>query len=565
MVAHAATVDTVPSVESVIARLERLPISRELTVARIVIGSATFFDAYTVLAIAYAMPVLAREWNLTPGQIGAILSAGYLGQFFGALFFGWLAERIGRLNVLLITVVVFTSMDLACLFAWDATSMMAFRFVQGIGTGGEVPVASAYMNEFVSAKRRGRFFLLYEVLFLFGLLSAGLIGYFLVPIYGWQAMFIVGLAPAILTIPMRWFMVESPRWLLTVGRAQQASDIVARMENGLIRRGTTLEPPSTAIRPLDKTRSDIRELFRGIYRPRTIMLVALWVCSYMIANGLITWLPTLYRQIFQLPLQTSLAYGFTTSAFGCLAALFCALYIDKVGRKVWYTSAFFLAAVPMVILAILGATSALEVLIFATAAYAIIQTVTFSLYLYSAELYPTACALLVRASEARGCASRHRRILPRTSCSSRCGSALHDCQWFDHLVADPVPPDFSATSSNEPCLWFHHKRLRMSRSAILCSLYRQGRPKGLVHVGILPRRCPNGDPSNFGSDLCPGSAHLRHGGIRHNPNRDVLSLPLFGGTLPHPLARCWCGLRKRVAAHRVVHRTLAGRMGGWKL
>ena len=112
--------------------------------------------------------------------------------------------------------------------------MMAFRFVQGIGTGGEVPVASAYMNEFVSAKRRGRFFLLYEVLFLFGLLSAGLIGYFLVPIYGWQAMFIVGLAPAILTIPMRWFMVESPRWLLTVGRAQQASDIVARMENGLI-------------------------------------------------------------------------------------------------------------------------------------------------------------------------------------------------------------------------------------------------------------------------------------------------------------------------------------------
>ena len=168
---------------------ERLPISRELTVARIVIGSATFFDAYTVLAIAYAMPVLAREWNLTPGQIGQFF-AGYLGQFFGALFFGWLAERIGRLNVLLITVVVFTSMDLACLFAWDATSMMAFRFVQGIGTGGEVPVASAYMNEFVSAKRRGRFFLLYEVLFLFGLLSAGLIGYFLVPIYGWQAMFV---------------------------------------------------------------------------------------------------------------------------------------------------------------------------------------------------------------------------------------------------------------------------------------------------------------------------------------------------------------------------------------
>jgi MFS transporter, putative metabolite:H+ symporter len=389
MVAPAIAVEPPHSVESVIARLERLPIARELTVARIVIGSATFFDAYTVLAIAYAMPVLAQEWNLTPGQIGTIISAGYVGQIFGALFFGWLAERIGRLNVLLITVVVFTSMDFACLFAWNAASMMTFRFVQGIGTGGEVPVASAYMNEFISAKRRGRFFLLYEVLFLFGLLSAGLIGYFLVPIYGWQAMFIVGLIPAILTIPMRWFMVESPRWLLSVGRVQQASDVVARMENGLVRRGKSLEEPTAVVHPLDKARSDVRELFQGIYFRRTVMLIALWVCSYMIANGLITWLPTLYRQVFQLPLQTSLAYGFTTSAFGCAAALLCALYIDNVGRKVWYTAAFFLAAVPMAILASLGATSAQEVLIFATATYSIIQTVTFSLYLYSAELYPT--------------------------------------------------------------------------------------------------------------------------------------------------------------------------------
>ena len=389
MVAPAVAVEKAPSVESVIARLERLPISRELAIARIVIGSATFFDAYTVLAIAYAMPVLAREWNLTPGQIGTIISAGYLGQVFGALLFGWLAERIGRLNVLLITVVIFTSMDLACLFAWNAFSMMAFRFLQGIGTGGEVPVASAYMNEFVSAKRRGRFFLLYEVLFLFGLLAAGLIGYFLVPVYGWRAMFVVGLVPAILTIPMRWFMVESPRWLLSVGRTQQASDLVARMENSFQRRGISLETPIVSIHPLDKAKSDIRELFKGMYFRRTVLLTALWVCSYMIANGLITWLPTLYRQIFQLPLQTSLAYGFATSAFGCAAALFCALYIDKVGRKIWYTLAFFLAAVPMVFLAVLGAESAQQVLIFATATYAVIQTVTFSLYLYSAELYPT--------------------------------------------------------------------------------------------------------------------------------------------------------------------------------
>ena len=72
MVAPAVAVEKAPSVESVIARLERLPISRELAIARIVIGSATFLDAYTVLAIAYAMPVLAREWILLPARLGQL-------------------------------------------------------------------------------------------------------------------------------------------------------------------------------------------------------------------------------------------------------------------------------------------------------------------------------------------------------------------------------------------------------------------------------------------------------------------------------------------------------------
>ena len=195
------------------------------------------FDAYTVLAIAYAMPVLAGEWNLTPGQIGTIISAGYVGQIFGALLFGWLAERIGRLNVLLITVVIFTSMDFACLFAWDATSMMSFRFVQGIGTGGDLPVASAYMNEFVSAKRRGRFFLLYEVLFLVGLAFR-----WAHRIFPRAHLWLEGDVyrrphPGHSHNPDAVVHGESPRWLLSVGRIQNASDVVARMENGLVRRG----------------------------------------------------------------------------------------------------------------------------------------------------------------------------------------------------------------------------------------------------------------------------------------------------------------------------------------
>ncbi|NTI62769.1 MFS transporter [Agrobacterium rhizogenes] len=372
------------------ARLERLPITREVFWARNIVGAATFFDGYTVIAIAYAMPVLVREWGLSPQQTGMILSMGYLGQLVGAVFFGWLAERLGRLKVLLFTILLFVSMDVACLFAAGAGTMILFRFVQGIGTGGEVPVASAYINEYIGSKGRGRFFLLYEVMFLLGLVGAGLIGYLMVPVYGWKVMFAVGLVPAILMMPLRWFMHESPRWLASKGRYDEADKIVTRLENSVRAAGKELpEPASVEINANARRESNWRELFQGIYRKRTLTIWAMWFTSYMVANGTITWLPTLYRQTFNLPLETSLAYGFMTSVGGVIAAIICALLIDTVGRKRWYTCALLLAPIPLVVLAFLGATSAEQVLVCAGLAYAIVQTVTFSLYLYSAEVYPT--------------------------------------------------------------------------------------------------------------------------------------------------------------------------------
>src|SRR5581483_3586906 len=346
--------------------------------------------AYTVLAIAFAMPSLVGEWKLTPAEVGVIISAGYIGQLFGAVIFGSLAEKFGRLKILMITIVLFVSMDIACLFAWSGFAMMAFRFLQGVGTGGEVPIASAYINEFIGAEKRGRFFLLYEVIFPVGLMFAGIAGFFLVPIYGWKAMFVVGLIPSILTIPLRYLMPESPRWLASKGRIAEASKVVKLLEDGATRRGMVLREP--VMRPLNEkavARSDWRELFKGVYLKRTLTIWGLWVCVYSINNGLITWLPTLYRQVFHLPLQTSLAYGWIKSAVGVIASIICALMIDKVGRKPWYSAAFLLAVIPLVALTSLGATSAVQVLVLATIAYAILQTISFSLYMYSAELYPT--------------------------------------------------------------------------------------------------------------------------------------------------------------------------------
>ena len=281
-------------------------------------------------------------------------------------------------------------MRLACLHGTAGQSLL-FAFCRGWGIGAEVPVASAYINEFVGAKKRGRFFLLYEVIFPIGMMFAGVSGgIFLVPIYGWKVMFLIGLVPSALTVPLRWLMPESPRWLASRGRLKEANSIVSTLESEVIKRGMSLPEPEISPPALQKAAPEgVKALFGGIYKARTFMLWGLWLTVYSVNNGMITWFPTLYKTWFNLSLDTSLAYGWITSSCGVVASVICALMIDRVGRKRWYTWAFLLAIVPLVTLSVMGAKSAVEILILGSLTYAILQTIAFSLYLYAAELYPT--------------------------------------------------------------------------------------------------------------------------------------------------------------------------------
>src|SRR5256885_5117685 len=120
--------------------------------------SSDLFDAFDALAIAYVLPVLIGMWKLAPGQIGLLIAAGFAGQLIGAIFFGWLAERIGRIPAAVWTIGIFSVFSIVCAFAWSYESMLVFRFTHGLGLGGEVPIAPAYLSQIAKADRRGRFF-----------------------------------------------------------------------------------------------------------------------------------------------------------------------------------------------------------------------------------------------------------------------------------------------------------------------------------------------------------------------------------------------------------------------
>jgi len=150
-----AATDSVRAAE-LIARIESVPFSRWHIRPRVIMGSATFFDAFTALSLASATPVLVQLWGLTLTQVGYLLAASYIGQFAGALIFGWLGERIGRVMSATYATLIMAVVSLACAFTGNFTEMFICRLIQGIGVGGEMPVAATYINELSRAHGRGR-------------------------------------------------------------------------------------------------------------------------------------------------------------------------------------------------------------------------------------------------------------------------------------------------------------------------------------------------------------------------------------------------------------------------
>jgi putative MFS transporter len=377
------------SVDNVVARLERLPTSWWQIKARIIVGVATFFDAFDALAIASILPVIVPLWKLTPQEIGFMISAGFVGQLLGALLFGWIAERYGRMTAMIWSIALFAVMSLVCAFAWDYTSLLVFRTIQGIGLGGEVPVAAVYISELAKAKGRGRFVLLYELVFPIGLVAASVIGLWVVPRFGWQYMFVIGALPAFLALALRSLLPESPRWLAARGRDVEAEAAMALIEAETQKAtGQPLPQPQPVVATLDKPAS-WADLFGPLYLRRTLVVWVIWFSAYFVNYGLSIWLTTVYRTVFQLPLDVSLRYGFITQVLGLLGTLICALAIDHVGRRLWFALSFAAAALALAALGMFPNPTAEQVLICMTIAYFFVSTINIGVYLYTPELYPT--------------------------------------------------------------------------------------------------------------------------------------------------------------------------------
>jgi putative MFS transporter len=388
---------------TLLARLESIPFSRWHLRARVIVGSATFFDAFDALSLAFVLPVLVRLWAITPAQIGWLIAIGYLGQFVGALVFGAFAERHGRIRSVAGATALMSVMSIACALAGDFGTLLTLRLIQGIGVGGEMPVAATYINELSKARGRGRFFLLYELIFPIGLMVTGQIGALLVPTLGWQVMFLIGGIPGLLVTVLLLRLPESPRWLISKRRIADADAVIREIEAvspgvGIRDSGFESRPATGSRLPApDDHRSGgpsgppagASELMSGLYRRRTFIIWTLWASAYFITNGLNNWMPTLYSSVYHLSLAAALRAGTFNNIAQVAILIVCAFTIDAVGRRPWTVMGFIAGAALLAMLGTFAAHSVTAVIALVTLSYGIVGSVNAVLYLYTPEIYPT--------------------------------------------------------------------------------------------------------------------------------------------------------------------------------
>jgi MFS transporter, putative metabolite:H+ symporter len=377
------------SAEEIVARVERLPVSWWHVKTRIIIGVATFFDAFDALAIASVLPAIVPMWKLTPPQIGILISAGFLGQLLGALFFGWIAEKCGRMTGMIWSIGVFAVMSFVCAFAWNYESLIVFRLIQGFGLGGEVPIAAVYISELARTNVRGRFVMLYELIFPVGIVAASLLGLWVVPMLGWQYMFFIGAIPAVMVLFLRRVLPESPRWLAGAGRLKEADAAMTQIEQETQKAtGQPLPPPQPVVK-VEEKKASLSDLFGPLYLRRTLVVWLIWFTAYLVNYGLSIWMPTVYRTVFKLPLDVALRYGLITTAIGLVGAAIAALIIDHVGRKTLFATCFAGGAISLIVLSQIANPTAEQVLTFISISYFFVNAINLGVYLYTPELYPT--------------------------------------------------------------------------------------------------------------------------------------------------------------------------------
>lgn len=379
---------------SLTARLDRLPMSKPHYALLLIGGLGYTFDGMDSAVVAFLMPSVREVFSLESWQLGIVGSSAPIGFLIGALVSGYLGDKIGRKSVMMYALAVYAIASLLAAMSWSFESFLAFRIIAGAGAGAESVIIAPFLSEFVPKHRRGWFLGALSGFFSFGFVGAALIGRFVVPLgeNGWRWAQVITFIPIVMVLWWRRSLPESPRFLVTQGKHDEAERVVGEFEQRVQQAIGQELPPVDPHAPEEEPphKFSFGKAIRFLWSPSMWRITATtWLIWFVITfsyYGFFTWIPTLLvnRGI-------SVTTSFTYSLFIYLAQIpgyFSAAWLnEKLDRK--YTIALYLTGSACAALWLSQAADPVTVTWAGVTLSFFLNGTYAGLYAYTPEVFPT--------------------------------------------------------------------------------------------------------------------------------------------------------------------------------
>ena len=333
------------------ARLDRLPWSRFHTLVVVALGVTWILDGLEVTLAGSVSGALKESPALkfTNTDIGLAGAAYIAGAVIGAILFGWLTDRLGRKKLFTITVLVYLSATAATAFSWNLWSFLLFRFLTGMGIGGEYTAINSAIQELVPARVRGWTDLVINGSFWVGAAIGGVAAIVLLdpalvpPDTGWRLAFFIGAALGLIVMILRRWIPESPRWLMSHGRIAEAEAIVAHIESfSPPQPAATL--PTLTLRPRPGTpMGEVADTLFVTHRPRTLVALALMTSQAFFYNAIFFTYALILTDFYGVPSQAIGWFILPFAAGNFLGPLLLGRLFDTLGRRPMIAATYILS------------------------------------------------------------------------------------------------------------------------------------------------------------------------------------------------------------------------------
>jgi putative MFS transporter len=312
------------------ARLDRLPLSSFHRRILILIGIGMFFDGFDVYVAATVLGATLKTGFSTLAQNAQFVSVTFVGMMLGSFITGFLGDRYGRRFTYQANLIIFGLASVAAAFAPSMLMLILLRGVMGLGLGAELVVGYAAMTEFVPPQARGKWVGALSVFVVTSLPLSALASTLIIPRSSWRAMFVLAGLGGLMVWYLRKALPESPRWLESIGRSEEAQAIMKSIEEEVAREQGPLPPPLLS-KPGPPTRT-VAALLNPALLPRLVVGIVTLIVANTLIYGFVTWLPTFFVTQGR-SIASSFLYSFIISAGAPVGSAIGTLTADSWGRK----------------------------------------------------------------------------------------------------------------------------------------------------------------------------------------------------------------------------------------